>query len=786
MKHFLTILFVLVCMAGIGQEKYVKARVMLDEAELRSLAKFGVDIHEGFYKKGYSFETDFSSSEIEKIIEAGFEVEILVEDVGAYYRDRSAQQKDLQIDRSSYTYWQVPQNWEYGSMAGFYTLDEALAELDSMYALYPNIISERKPISEDTLSWEGRELWWLKISDNPDVDEDEPELLYTSLHHAREVISLQQQIFYMWYLLENYESDPEIKYLVDNTEMYFVPIINADGFQYNCTTNPDGGGMWRKNRRDNNDGSFGVDPNRNYGYNWGLNDQGSSPNPTDATYRGPAPFSEPEIKNMRDLCNAHDFRITLNYHSHGNLLLSPWGYTAELPVDSTLLLDFSKLMVRENNYTYGPGSTTIYPTNGASDDWMYGEQTTKDKIFSYTPEVGGSSDGHWAVMQRIIPLCQEQMWQNITAARLVGKYAIANDISPLILSETSGYMSFEIKRMGLVDTDVFTVSILPLDDYITGVGDPVEFVNMELLELDSDSISYILDNGIENGTVFKFLLQVNNGDITYADTITKIFGEELILFYDDCETMDNWTSVDWDTTSENYYSPNHSITDSPGEDYEDGSTSLIAIDTIIDLANVEMAFLKFQATWDIEEGYDYAQVLISSADNTDWKSLEGKYTSVGTNYQDPGQPVYDGTHDWVMDEFDISEYAGEKVKFRFWLRSDNYVNGDGFYFDEFTVSAISDDITSIETGIYPQTGVYVSDAFPNPTDTYFKVQYELEQNNNARFELFDAVGKLLIVQPLSDIKGVLKITTHDFQKGVYTFRIVNGNKYSETKKLILR
>jgi murein tripeptide amidase MpaA len=97
-------------------------------------------------------------------------------------------------------------------------------------------------------------------------------------------------MYYMWYLLENYGTDPEATYLVDNREMYFVPCFNPDGYEYNRQTDPNGGGMWRKNRR-NNGGSYGVDLNRNFGYMWGYDDLGSSPIPSSETYRGPSAFS---------------------------------------------------------------------------------------------------------------------------------------------------------------------------------------------------------------------------------------------------------------------------------------------------------------------------------------------------------------------------------------------------------------------------------------------------------------------------------------------------------------
>ncbi len=94
-------------------------------------------------------------------------------------------------------------------------------------------------------------------------------MLYTALTHAREPASVQQLLYFMYYILENYGVDDEITDIVDNTELYFVPCVNPDGYVYNQMESPQGGGMWRKNRRNNGDGSFGVDLNRNFGYKWG-------------------------------------------------------------------------------------------------------------------------------------------------------------------------------------------------------------------------------------------------------------------------------------------------------------------------------------------------------------------------------------------------------------------------------------------------------------------------------------------------------------------------------------
>ncbi|MCF6171529.1 MAG: immune inhibitor A [Bacteroidales bacterium] len=778
-------LSMLIILSVTAQDNYSKVRISLTGKNLRELAATGIDVNEGILKKGIYFETDLSSQEIAKITAAGFSYEIRIANVSKYYAERSAND-NTRLIREINDEWPTPANWEYGSMGGFYTLDEAMAELDSMFALYPNLITQRQPISTDTLTHEGRMLYWVRLSDNPNTDENEPEVLYTGIHHAREPMSVQQMIWYMWHLLENYDADPEIRQLVDATEMYFVPILNPDGYAYNYLTDPNGGGMWRKNRRNNGDGSMGVDPNRNYDFQWGYDNSGSSPIPSEPTYRGPSPFSEPEMKNIRDFCNAHEFKIALNYHSYSNLLLYVWGWTEDPSPDDALLNEYAVLMTKENAYTYGPGSTTIYPTNGGSDDWMYGEQDTKEKILSYTPEVGHGGDGFWPQISRIAPLCREQMWQNIHAARLVGKYATLSDKAPLVFDEEGGFLAFEIKRLGLTPTDTFTVSITPLGDNLVEVGNPHVFENMELLQSETDSISYVLAPGIENGATFRYLLSVDNGEFVVSDTIEKVFGTEVEIFSDKGDDMANWSSDKWALTNTNYYSPEYSFTDSPLGNYQDEQTNPITLDTVIDLTDVTMAFLRFWASWDIEAGWDYLQVDAKAMDNGQWTPLLGNFTKAGSGqFQPTGEPVYDGQSDWVREEMNISGFAGEKIKIRFTLYSDQAVNEDGFYFDDLSISVISGTVGIDPATEQPKHKLLVSKAFPNPAKQSFKVSYQLSGNNkNARMEIYDAIGNLIKTIGISNNSGVVTIPVNDVRSGVYFYRLVSNGEVSATQRML--
>ncbi len=223
-------------------------------------------------------------------------------------------------------------------------------------------------------SLEGRRLSALKISDNPGLDEDEPGVLLAGGHHAREWISVEVPFQIARRLLESYGSDPDVRRLVDGCEIWVAPLLNPDGLEYSIGVYR----YWRKNRRDNGDGTFGVDLNRNYDFRWGADDVGSSPEPGDETFRGPSPFSEPETRALRDLALARPFSTVIFYHSFGQTILYPWAWTIEPPPDRDLLrtlsLDLSALMapVEGRTYAVGQSGPDLYVSNGDAADWTYG------------------------------------------------------------------------------------------------------------------------------------------------------------------------------------------------------------------------------------------------------------------------------------------------------------------------------------------------------------------------------------------------------------------------------
>ena len=775
-------------------EKYQRIKIWLDGKKSSELAKLGIDLTEGEYRKDVWFISDFDGRMVSKIRHAGFRVEILVSDVKAFYKARieksalrtidpaNAQSITCGIPAPSYP---VPAHFYHGSMGGFFTYAQLLNILDSMALLYPNLITVKQPI-DATQTIEGNDIFYLKISDNPGTDEPEPEVLYTALHHAREPESVSQLIYYMWYLLENYASDPEIQALVDNTEMYFVPCINPDGYLFNEITDPNGGGLWRKNRRDNLDGEFGVDLNRNYGFNWGFDDNGSSPFSVDDTYRGASPFSEPETQAIRNFTNGRQFRLALNYHTYGNHMVVPWGYIPVLLTPDSLEFDFyGHAIAKYNQYHVGTPSQTVgYITNGSSDDWMYGEQSSKPKIFSMTPEVGDQNDGFWPDPSRIDFLSESNVYANLTLARLAGRYGTVTHNLPRYTGDLQNQFRFTFRQLGLDTTGTYTVSLTPLTANIIATGTPASFSSLSVLQSVSDSVSFTLDPGINPGDEIRFVVTLDNGWYTETDTVVQVFGNTIIALSDDASNTANWnTSGTWDATTEDFVSAPSSITDSPFSPYQSIDFNTLVLANPVSLTGAIDAQITFSARWSIEAGYDYMQLCASSDGGNTWTALCGKYTVTGSPDQLQGQPLYDSEQsDWVNEQVSLNDFLGQNILLRFRLVSDSWSEYDGFYFDDLKVVYIN--ATGVGIPHPDANAIFLSPAVPNPATHGAVVNYS-NVSVNSSLVVYDTYGRLVWKKELTDQSGKIMIPADMLSPGMYSYFIeLSDGSISRVQKLV--
>lgn len=775
------ILFLFLQCGAQSQSSFSRIKIDLSKTSIDQLNALGLETDHGSLIPGVHFVNEFSDREIKLIEDADIPFMTLIDDVQRHYHDHHdhdhATARSEEPCQESFEYdYMTPSNYTFGSMGGYHTLTEMYDVVDSMRTLFPHLITGRNAIGE-IKTWNDNEIYWLRISNDPDADqEDKPEVLYTALHHAREPNGLSQMIFYMWYLLENYDTDPEVKYLVDNTEMYFIPCINPDGYQYNEETNPDGGGFWRKNRRPAAESDeVGVDLNRNYGYEWGIDDTGSSPNMISQTYRGPEAFSEPETQAIRSFSIDHEIEVVLNYHTFGNLLIHPWGYS-DLPTeeDSTFKA-MGNAMIAENGFVMGTGSETVgYIVNGDSDDYLYGEEGEKGKMYAFTPEVGST---FWPQSTQIDQLNKSCVVQNLATAHCVHNFytaTVTNEFS--LLEQSDGKIIIDITKAGL-DDGTAEVDVTSDNPFIT-----FDFVETTVdLAVGSKTILEVPFTISEDAPLMMdvtYEVSIDNGSLVMADQYDFVYRltTEQLLYSNAATDLSAWDAADgsWGLTEVDFISAPTALTDSPDGEYLPAQENIVVLRDEIDLTGYTDASLKFSAKWDIEANYDHCQIQ-ASVDGQEWIPLCGNYTRAGIGSHGTDNPLYDGrSSDWVQESMSLTDFIDQTIMIRLVMTSDNFVQGDGFLIDDIEVVSLELGTTSTDEDLASMLAVY-----PSVTSGQLTISIPVS-SGSVSGQLIDMSGNVvedlgLLVgaqtYDLTEVANGLYIVTLQSDQGVVTRKI---------------
>ena len=736
------IIFLIVFNLLFSIDLYKEIKIEKNEIEsIMFLSSIGIDV-DHIYSSEDFFQFVINEYDLNKLILNDVNYSVIHDDIESFYKSRLIQNYQ---DR----------DFEYGSMGGYYTFDEIEEQLDQLHNLYPEIISEKFSIGQ---SLEGRDIWAIKITDNPNLDENEPEALYTGLHHSREPMSYMNLFYFMHWLGENYESDLLASHLVNNRELWFIPAINPDGLVYNQSIAPNGGGMQRKNARQTCSGTpDGVDLNRNYSYMWGYDNEGSSNDGCDETYRGTAPFSEPETQAVRDFVEVHDFPLAFNYHSYSNLLIYPLGYEYENPApqeDVDIMIEYGQDMVQFNNYALGTGPDLLYPVNGEACDWMYGVHD----IFAYTPEIGGNSDGFWPATSRILPLAQENLYPNQVLALNVGsKYEVDASVSSTSFTFGENYplnISVFNSGMGNSNGSVF-IDIESSENLIF----ELESIILDEIEsrtnIDLGQITYFsLSPGLVYPLIENITVNVYDGDgYYYTKSIEIIIGETVNFSFDDFETSSNWIVGDLnDTASAGIWEraiPNATYNDSgqliqpdqdnsnPGSycfitengtnqgfgnasqtDVDGGMTTLYS--PLFDLSDYQNALVSYWKWYTNNEGNnpgtDTWKVEVTNDGGNSWSILENTTES---------------TDSWEFKQFLISDFLGSltsQVQFRF-IAEDVFNQGDQGSGGSLVEAAIDDFSIDVFDGSSCSAGDINQDNFYNVQDIVLLVNIILNSTN---------------------------------------------------------
>jgi carboxypeptidase T len=740
----LVFLFLFVGLIALGQQVNVYSRIKVfveNKPSLDRVWNAGIDFEGSSGKIGGWMEFVAGPTELKNLSSQGIPYQILVEDLTKEY------QKQLS---------RAPSNalgFGFGSMGGFYTFDEVVQQLDSMRVLHPTLISAPKFYG---VSITGRPIWVVMISDNPDVSEpNEPEVLYTALHHAREPEGMMSLLYYMWWLLENYGTNPEATYLVNNRQMWFIPVMNPDGYVYNQTTNPTGGGMWRKNRRNNGDGTFGVDPNRNYGTfeMWNAPNGGSSTSPGSDTYRGTTPFSEPENIAMDVFMRSHNVKTCLNYHTYGNYLIYPWGYLSRENGDSLIYRDWAYEMTFANHLTNGTDQQTVnYSTRGNSDDYMFGD-TTKPITYTMTPEVG--TTGFWPSTGEILPLAVGNLPQNKVLAYVAGQYSSLVQYQMYDSGNGNGFLDrgekfslvLSVKNRGLDTAWNVNIAVSASSPYVQFSSPSASLPSLNPQTTASVTLNGSVANNATVGIPFRLYVTISDPQgYLKNDTVNLFLGTPTLVFGDSASNgTGNWTTGQgWGVTS-NAHTPPNAFTDSPSGNYAANTNNSLTTVSQLNLNGYQYAELAFWAKWATEPTWDFATVELSTNNGTSWTTLRSKLSHSGSGRSGSQQPTgtwgyesYTPGLTWVEQHIDVSAYVNRQVKLRFRLAADGADQRDGLYVDDIRLLGY---VTNTDT-IPPTVPLLVSPANgvtnqpigmnfiwqSSPTTQYYTLQIATDSN----------------------------------------------------------
>jgi hypothetical protein len=731
-----------------------------NEQDLIKLEKLSLDFESA--TKGKDFvDLVVNDYELTTLASSGLNFSVLFDDYEKYLSEQIQQENRKEPVE--------PLSFKLGSMGGFYKLNEIYERFDELAKNYPYFIQA------DTIgsSWEGRKIVAYAFGSNNTKSD---EVLITALHHSREPATVTTIVYFLNTIFDlAKEGNPEAEYLLQNRRIWVIPVLNPDGYYYNETRYPNGGGMWRKNRRPINSTDTGVDLNRNYGpYEfWNANNNGSSTNPKNETYRGPEPFSEPELQALRIFCFRHNFLMALNFHTYGGMLIYPYSALPSETPDSVWYRSFGMYIQPLTSYYFGTDLQTVgYATRGSSDDWFYTSDSTKGKVLAFSPEASYQFDGFWPKQNRIIQIAKENfplilnfLWSAGANIRLIDNYYFFDTLRKV------GYLSLELQNLGIkpngsndnvriysllnevpLDTTLFLPSFQPTEKYSITLSVPIP------------KPSFV------NGSSVNFVVSISQDRILRNDTISLVlYAYEIV----DLKQPERWYfegsqwGFEFDSTKEVYY-----LCDSPYRNYADSLDNYLYSKGSYRL-NFKNAQLEIYSRWLIEPFYDYGLVEASTDYGNSWVSLRSYLSMIPS--QNPYGKQKQGTFGfagyfpyWNRQIFSLSQFLWKDVMFRLSLLSDRGKNLPGW------------DIEGIQLRVFPPVDFenYAkiennSVGIPIRMKNLFIDAKDLSNFKRDRVRIFDCLGRLLF--EITDAE----LPSFDFEilpLGLYIFAFENPQR----------
>ena len=493
-----------------------------------------LELTESLWSEGVGrgpIDVQMSRESVELLRQEGIELEVIVEDLQA---DVEQERAEIEAKRAV-----AHRGGDAIDYSNYYPFADHVSFMNQLVGERPDLAS----ISSIGQTLLGNPIWTVNATGPGDAS-SRPQVAINATIHAREWITTPAAEYLLESLVRDYDSSPRIRNLMDTVDWYVTPVFNVDGYLYTWSTER----YWRKNRRNNGGGSFGVDLNRNWDIDWGGN--GASSNPNDETYRGTSAFSEPETQVMRDfLLTLDDLRAHVDTHSYSQLVLhAPGTFAQPTPNESELQAvaeEMSDAILGTNGAFYVPQrGVDLYEAAGAFSDWTGLVLGAFGFTIEARPVNGGGLNGFSPDASQILPAAEE-----INAAYLVMAELRTQPLR-FVLPESS-YNTFQQDESRPI---VFSVLNALNNPASSGVkvfarqGDSGAYTEISATSLGNGMYSATLDAGDCNTTVEFYLQAMTSTGTTVnfpangaAVPIVADVTADVLTFSDTGETDPGWT-----------------------------------------------------------------------------------------------------------------------------------------------------------------------------------------------------------------------------------------------------
>ncbi|MBL7073769.1 T9SS type A sorting domain-containing protein [candidate division KSB1 bacterium] len=734
----------------------------------------------------------------------------------------------------------------------FHTLEEIYSELDSLSTLYPGIMKwDTIGIStQDSLP-----IWAVKISDSVEVEEDEPAVLNIGQHHAEEVLGVEICMKMIGDLVTWYGSPTFLTRCVNELEIWFVPTMNPEGHLVVTDTLDL---TYRKNKRDNNENGIfdyrvgigwdidGVDPNRNYDFNWIHGDtlyQGDYD-----YYRGPYPFSELENQAIRDLAVQQNFVLSIAYHSarssdNFEKVFYSWNWEGKHPPDygviQDIAYDVAGLIVNES------GTGHYQPSNsesrrGHAHDWFY----TATGAIQFLIECGTNNLQPDSALiedtiERNIPGAEYLMrrilgYGETSGAQLTGIISDAQTGQPLkaevqILGATGDVLKprYSDPRWGRyrrlllpgsytlrVFREGYQEAIIP--GIVVNETDPtVRNVTLEPLPW-WDLAGTVQDAASGNPLGARLVFRGNKADTVFSNPVTGAYSISLpqspysvLVTADGCVPFADSMVLGQDTVIAFTLSRADALF---WDDFEDGLSRWTTGGTgSWGLAQSDphspMTLLTDSPRGEYENLTDAWVALTQGIDLSPYTTaalsfwhryyLEYDYdfgyveisTDNGHNWAELAGPVGGIQLNWTQMIIPLDGYCGDSmaIKIRFRLVTDSTLTEDGWAIDDVLIVGGTGGSLIPDRGDPTPLSFRLEQNFPNPFNSTTVIRYQIPSHSWVSLKVYNIKGQevaTLLAKHQNTGRHQINWDGIDLASGIYFFRLEAGD-FVQTKKSVL-